>query len=329
MADLTSTSPSVGYSLATDIREAADGDFLLIVADANADGTRVMPGAAGALAVFNRSIGTFEQGRADVGYLQAMRIVGDPNATGRMGAAAGYRRPVSLPDGRIMAAFTANNGQSFEIHAVDPRTNASTPLFTNNGRSRFDAVLALRHPPRALYDNRRQLVFGGAADLDRGTSVLYMPDAPMVFTLLVANLRRGRPLAEFDRATTLAIYRENPCGASCSPNTGSGIFESRELLGIVPLAGDGSVKVQLPSATGVVLELRDGSGAVVARMGEEHQMGPGERVAMGVSRTLFDGVCGGCHGSISGRELDVSVTPDALTGASASASEDASPATPR
>ena len=41
---------------------------------------------------------------------------------------------------------------------------------------------------------------------------------------------------------------------------------------------------------------------------------------MGVSRTLFDGVCGGCHGSISARELDVAVTPDALTGASASRS---------
>jgi hypothetical protein len=43
---------------------------------------------------------------------------------------------------------------------------------------------------------------------------------------------------------------------------------------------------------------------------------------MGVSEDLFDAVCGGCHGSVSGSELDVAVTPDALTGASESLSAD-------
>ncbi|MBC8131999.1 MAG: hypothetical protein H7X95_03385, partial [Deltaproteobacteria bacterium] len=41
-----------------------------------------------------------------------------------------------------------------------------------------------------------------------------------------------------------------------------------------------------------------------------------------VPRNLFNGVCGGCHGSITGEELDVAVTPDALTGASVSRSRD-------
>ena len=60
-------------------------------------------------------------------------------------------------------------------------------------------------------------------------------------------------------------------------------------------------------------------------MGEEHQLGPGEQISMGVSEKLFDAVCGGCHGSVSGSELDVAVTPDALTGASQSASATATP----
>jgi hypothetical protein len=38
-------------------------------------------------------------------------------------------------------------------------------------------------------------------------------------------------------------------------------------------------------------------------------------------------VCAGCHGSVTGHELDVTVTPDALTGASASASQNADPKT--
>jgi mono/diheme cytochrome c family protein len=57
-------------------------------------------------------------------------------------------------------------------------------------------------------------------------------------------------------------------------------------------------------------------------MAEEHQVGPGEYVTPGVSRKIFNGVCGGCHGSISGQELDVAVSTDALTGASVSRSRD-------
>ena len=44
-----------------------------------------------------------------------------------------------------------------------------------------------------------------------------------------------------------------------------------------------------------------------------------------VPRRLFNGVCGGCHGSISGLETDVAVTADALTGASVSLSRDREP----
>jgi hypothetical protein len=40
---------------------------------------------------------------------------------------------------------------------------------------------------------------------------------------------------------------------------------------------------------------------------------------------MFDAVCGGCHGSVTGEELDVLVTADALTGASASESQGESP----
>jgi len=60
-------------------------------------------------------------------------------------------------------------------------------------------------------------------------------------------------------------------------------------------------------------------------MSEEHQLGPGEQISMGIVAPLFNAVCAGCHGSISGHELDVGVTPDALTGASASRSAAATP----
>nr|MBA2541581.1 PD40 domain-containing protein [Deltaproteobacteria bacterium] len=320
MSDLTTANPSIGYSSATDIVEASNGDFLLILADVDTTtGAPAVPGAAGALAVFNRSIGPFEQGRTDTGYLQALRILDAGSADGR-GGGGGYRRPRSLPDGRIMAAFASNVGNhNFAIVMVDPRTQVRSPLLTGAGGDvQVDAVLAYAAPPRQLYENRRQLVFGGSVD-GAADATLHLPDAPMTFTLLVANLRRGRPLDAFDEGRFLAVFREGTC-----PPTGctapGGLFEQRTLLGRVPLEDDGSVKVALPSGQGVVFQLEDADGNVIATMGEEHQLGPGENISMGVSRTLFDGVCGGCHGSISARELDVAVTPDALTGASQSAS---------
>jgi hypothetical protein len=49
---------------------------------------------------------------------------------------------------------------------------------------------------------------------------------------------------------------------------------------------------------------------------ESTQFYPGESVRQGFRRSLFDGLCAGCHGSVSGIEMDSAVTPDVLTQAS-------------
>jgi len=321
-ADLAATRPSIGYGSVTDIREGSDGNFLIILSNPNpTSGAPGTPAGAGALAVFNRSVGPFEATRAtEVGYLPALRV---------LDAAEGYRTPTSLPDGTIMVSHSANPAAgNFNVISFNPRTGARTTLVTGGGGSKLDAQLVYKFPARKLYSNRRQLVFGGRAEGDPNTAVLHMVDAPMLFTLLTSNLRRGRPVGTFRAATSLAFIAEEPCPATgCTPNA-MGIYESRRDLGSVDLADDGSARVLLPSRTGVVLELRNG-GAVVATMTEEHQFGPGENISMGISEGLFDSVCGSCHGSITGAELDVNVTPDALTGASRSMSATSTPATPR
>jgi hypothetical protein len=148
----------------------------------------------------------------------------------------------------------------------------------------------------------------------------------MVFTLLTANLRRGRPVDAFRTAKYLAVYSEDKCptAGACSPNT-NGIFQARTMLGSAPLQDDGSVKIQVDSGRGIVFELQDGNHKPIITMGEEHQLGPGEQISMGISQKLFDAVCGGCHGSVSGHELDIAVTADALTGASQSLSAPMTP----
>jgi len=329
LTDLTQTKPSIGYASTTDIREGSDGNFLVILSDLKADGSPASPGGGGALGIFNRSIGPFEDGRSDTAYLPALRVVDGGNATGRAGSRASYRAPVSLPDGTIMVSYASDAATAnFDVFSISPRGGAPAPLTTNAPANtvRVDAVLAYKYPARRLYENRRQLVFGGSAGGDAGHAVLHMPDAPMVFTLLTGNLRRGRPVDAFRKAKFLAVYAEGLCPATGCPRGGNGIFESRQLLGTAPLADDGSVRVRLPSQTGVVLELQDGNHASVVKMGEEHQLGPGEQISMGIVQPLFDAVCAGCHGSVTGHEVDVRVSPDALTGASASASATASPA---
>ena len=329
LTDLTQQKPSIGFSSATDIREGSDGSFLLILSQLNMDGSPQQKGGAGTLALFNRSIGPFESGRIDTGYLQSVRIL-DPSATGATGSAGGYRAPVTLPDGTIMVSHeTGADTLDWDLVAVSPRDGTSHNIFSAGppgGQARVDAVLAYKYPPRNMYQNRRQLVFGGSQDTtDAAHALVHMPDAPLLFTLLTGNLRRGRPVEAFRSAKFLAIYSEGMCPAGNCAAGMNGIFEQRTMLGEAALADDGSVRIKVPSNAGVVLELRDGNHKPIVTMGEEHQLGPGERISMGVSEKLFDAICAGCHGSVSGHELDVSVSPDALTGASQSLSATADP----
>ncbi len=330
LTDLTTMNPSIGYMSATDIREGSDGSFLIILSDVNADGSPILPGAAGALATFNRSLGPFEQGRTDAGFLQSLKVFDANAATGHAGATSGYRAPSTLPDGTFLVSYASSLAtQNWDIVSFSPRDGSRTNLFTGAaaGKVRVDAVLAYKYPARVLYDNRRQLVFGGGANAsDLTHATLTMPDAPMTFTMLTGNLRRGRPVDAFRAATHLVVSSEGMCSISgCAPGAG-GFFENRSVLGSSQLASDGSVNVQLPAQTGIVLELQDDSGKTIVQMGEEHQLGPGEHISMGVSEAFFDAVCGGCHGSVTGHELEVAVSADALTGASASMSASQDPA---
>ncbi len=321
--DLAVTAPSVGYGQATDIREDLNANLLAIWSDPGARG------GAGTLAIFNRSVGPFELGRNDDGYLPSVTFP-DPAATGRVGTATqgAYRNPFGMPDGRIMVSYTSYGGDlaaatafDWDLVAIDPRTGVRTTLVGGAG-AQVDGVLAIKRLPITPYVNRRQLVFGGSSDeaiTGAGRAIIHMPDAPMIFTVLTGNLRRGRPVDAFRAAERIAFYVENPAPASL---TSGPIYQNRALVGTAALAADGSVRVNVPAGAGVVVELQDAAGTPIVTMGEEHQNAPGEIISMGIVEELFDAVCGSCHGSVSGNELDVSVTTDALTGASRSLSRD-------
>ncbi len=316
--------PSVGLAQATEIREAHDRNFLLILSNPDARG------AGGALAVFNRSIGPFEAGRNDVTFLRAMHLA-DPASTGIDGTAGVYRSPSSLPDGEILASYASNvtapttDVPRYDLVAVDDR-GARRVLLAGGSSSLVEATLGLKRSSRLLFRNVPQLVFGGTVE-GAGDANVHFPDLPMLATLLGSNLRRGRNVAAFDAARYLAVYEAAP-PPSATPDAATlmgpeRVFTQRALLGVAPLESDGSLRVRLPSRKPLILELQDLARRPLFTMREEHQLGPGEAISPGVPRQLFDGICAGCHGSRSGRELDVATTPDALTGATMSLSRHA------
>jgi hypothetical protein len=318
--------PSVGYSQATEIREALDRNFLLILSDVGARG------GGGALATFNRSIGPFQADRGEESFLKSVQIV-DAAATGKAGTAGVYRSPTSLPNGEILASYAANvtdpaaGTPKYDLAAIDPGTRVRRMLHADASRSAVEATLGYKRVETELYRNLPQLVFGGHIESGRDNAVMHLPDVPLLATLLDANLRRGRNVARFDGAVSLKVYLERP-PPSANPGGLQGpeaVYVDRMPLGSAAFADDRSLKVVLPARLPLILELVDAGGNPVFTMREEHQMGPGEYITPGPPRRLFDGICGGCHGSISGSELDVAVTADALTGASISRSRDMEP----
>ena len=320
--------PSVGYAQATEIREDLDRNFLIVLSGVDAKS------GGGALALFNRSVGTFEEGRNEPSFLRAMTFI-DPQATGRPGTQGVYRSPFPTPNGEVLASFAANvsdpaaDTARYDLVLVDPITNVRRTIVPGDTLSLVEPALGYKRAGRQLFNNVPQLVFGGHHDPKLAGAVMHLPDLPMLVTLLGSNLRRGRNVTAMDKGKSLRVYEAlAPISPVTDPAQLLGtekVFSSRKLLGVANLESDGSLKVALPAGKPVILELADAAGKAVFTMSEEHQMGVGEVITPGVPRKLFNAVCGGCHGSITGKELDVAVSVDALTGASVSLSRDLEP----
>ena len=245
-----------------------------------------------------------------------------------------YRSPFSLPNGEILASYdggvtdAATATPKYALVAVNLATGATTlrrTLASDASLSYVEAVLGYKRAERELFRNLPQLVFGGHSDSAGGTDdtgIMHFPDAALLATLLGSNLRHGRNADGFSAARALRVYREvAPTSTTPGPLSGSQmVWTQREVLGNASLEGDHSLKVRIPARTPLILEFVNGSGDPLFTMSEEHQLSPGEYVTPGAPRPLFNAICGGCHGSISGDETEVAVSADALTGASVSAS---------
>jgi hypothetical protein len=107
------------------------------------------------------------------------------------------------------------------------------------------------------------------------------------------------------------------------------VYVRRRLLGAPELQGDSSAAMRIrggaPIILGVWAQLSGDAEPTAHFQREEMQFYPGEVVRQGFRRELFNGLCGGCHGSVSGMENEIAVNPDILTQASSVQARDVAP----
>jgi hypothetical protein len=334
--------PSIGFASATEIVELPNRDFALVAAPLTAqDG-------GGTIVVVNRSIGPDQADRdpADRSYIHALTTP----LPGAFGGGSGiFRSPAPLPTGRLLAScdLAASELSAGPIHyglcELDP-TGAEPPrvLYSEPNQIAIEAVAVYPRTSDGVFASRRDEPNGSTevAPQAQGAIVHYL-DVPLLGSLMFSNTRTPRPIDK--RIGGLEVLAPQPppntasdfsaLGADVISDDFGSFFQSFHSLGKVALRADGSVRVQLPAGTPLSLVLTDRDGAAlsfpdgspftgVMRHREAMQFYPGERAKQAMPRALFDGMCAGCHGSISGRELDVHVAIDILTSASRTLASD-------
>jgi hypothetical protein len=318
---------ALGYEQMYEVRELADRSFVGVFSDHDA------VAGAGTLGVVNRSLGPDQTDRDpnDRFYLHSLTFP-DPAATGKKGTAGGaYRSPSALPGRSLLASYQAGadvgtaSGEYALVQVMLP-DGTRNELVKVAGRAIVDAAAVYAKPyygsvftSRPDEANANTYVVSGQKDAE-----LRVLDLPMLASLLFSNVRVGRYIDT--QVQAVGVLEDLPptttpdkWDASFVANDAYGkVWQKRRRLGLAQVFPDGSLGMHLPGGVPLVLEVYHdpAAGGPIATQREAIQLYPGERARSSFQRGLFEAQCGGCHGSISGREVDVHLNPDVLTAAS-------------
>jgi len=339
---------TIGFNQFTDVVELSDKNLAAILSERGA------AHGAGTLALVNRSLGIDQASRDPADYVQDPKAISYPSpdfyqhslrildgaATGRLAATQGaYRSPAPLPNGDVLVSYAENVvaldkfSGNFDIVAVDVGSGARTPLITGDQDEIWPAAI---YPRSSIGVFKSRLDEANAAtqvvndDDHRSVSEITFLDFKLVTSLLFQNTRSGRYLPQPTQVLRGVWESLPPTGASSFADADpkflttddyGQVYVRRRLLGIPNLNSDGSVGMRVRGGAPIMFEVFTelaGEGEPTAHMQrEEMQFYPGEVARQGFRRDLFNGMCGGCHGSLSGQENEIAVNPDILTQASA------------
>jgi hypothetical protein len=334
---------SIGYHQVTDIIEVADKNFVAIFSNPEASH------GAGALGLVNRSLGVDQQSGDDGDFLQdkkakdwpnpkfyqhGVRILDGVGRSGEQGAV--YRTPARLPNGKILVSRAdgvsdvGSVSTPFKLVMVDPVTAEATTVLTDTQDLVWSAPVYARYD-RGVYKSKLDEPNGATHvstdDADRTRADITILDAPLLVSLLFQNTRSRRFIPP---TGPIQVWEDLPPEPSVKSYADGGkfvvddafgkVYVRRSQLGSATPLEDGSVHLQVPGGAPIVLaplvQLAGDKDVTLHHQLEEMQFYPGEIVRQGFTRQLFNGVCAGCHGAVSGYDTDISVNPDILTQAS-------------
>ena len=344
---------SIGYDQAQQVVELADKNFAAIFSD------KSVPHGGGALGVFNRSIGIDFTSADPKDYVVDPAVIDpaspsspegnfflhslhfpDGGAKG-VGQTTGlYTSPSALPGTKLLVSFgaatdAASFGGDYDVYVIEPVSGAKTKVLGDAGTAEIDAVAVYARATRDVFRSRLDEPNGTVKLNDgRAEADITVLDVPVLASLLFQNTPTGRTLeTDLDK---LDVYEDLPppltmtSFASGDPNVASDgfgfgpVFVKRRLLGTTPVSSDGSTRFQIPGGVPVVFHLPDTKISRDKKLPrwqrESVTFAPGEYANQSFKREFFSGLCGQCHGSVSGRPLDIAVQPDILTQASNTAS---------
>ncbi len=333
---------SIGFQQATYVVELADKNFATILS--NSDAVH----GAGAIAVFNRSIGVDFQSANAADYLV------DPSVTNPTSASApedaffkhsltvlpadgSYTSPSPLPDGKMLVSFGSGQPSSFggdyDLYVLDPATGTKTMLLGGAGTAEIEAVAVYPRTDKGVFasvpdePNGHTSITPGLDPTQSAAADVTVLDMQLLASLLFQNTPTGR-LIEPD-LQSFDVYEDLPpdvssfpsaCGGNTACDAYGKVYVRRRLLGHVPLQADGSTHFKVPGGLPLVLHLADDSESTSLKLPrwqrEEMTFVPGEVAHQAFSVPFFDNLCAGCHGPVSGRPLDAALKPDFLTEAS-------------
>jgi hypothetical protein len=336
---------TIGYHQVTDIVELTDKDFAAIFSD---------PGAqhgGGVLGVVNRSLGPDQHSENADDYTQdpSAKDWPDPkfyqhsvrflDGTGTPGQGGGvYRNPTPLPNGSILVSYAADVGDvgnfsgNFDLVVVDPINGTRSAPVVSSADDEVWPVAIYARPDRGVFVSKLDEPNGATRVStdpgDKPRADVTILDLPLLASLMFQNTRSQRIITEPPAA--LQVWEDLPPDTGVTSYDGGGdfvvsdtfgkVYVRRRLLGALAPFGDGSAHLTVPGGAAIVLEpivkLAKDKQPTQHQQLEEMQFYPGEFVRQGFQQHLFNGICAGCHGAVSGRDEDISVNPDILTQAS-------------
>lgn len=349
---------SVGYPQSSRVIELPQKDLVAVFSEPG------VPFGGGTLGVVNRSIGLDYQSANPVDFpldpsvidpasrtsvdpaffFRSLRFV-DGSVTGKRGqpTAGLYTTPAPLPNGQILASFGAATGTDsfngdYDVYMVDPGRGGRTKLFGDAGVAEIDAVAIYGKVSRGIFKstvdepNGKTRIFS-----DKNEADITVLNVPILASLLFQNTPTGRPLESDakeievleDMPPPLEISSHDAAGASSVSDPFGKVYVRRRALGKFSVESDGSSHFQVPGGLPIVLKLPDTPMSSERKwprtQREQMVFAPGEYAHQSFKPELFDGLCAGCHGSVSGQAVDSAVRPDILTQASQVVARDASP----